>query len=185
MKALTGRKLQAVALGIRPNKGAGLDGWTIPELRAIRPDHWDELAAILRRCEYLCFWPEGVAGSIICMLPKEAGDAPTAQRPIGLLPMVYRIWAAARNDEVRKWARSKGQDDAWGGKPGAGAMDAAFSLGVEGEAALEEGHCMGAVFLDCSKCYEIITITALYRAAVADGFPPGLARMACFQYQAP
>eukprot|EP00972_Heterocapsa_arctica_P017302 2556098-Heterocapsa_arctica.AAC.1 len=26
-------------------------------------------------------------------------------------------------------AKSKGQDDAWGGKPGAGVMDAAFSLG--------------------------------------------------------
>eukprot|EP00972_Heterocapsa_arctica_P057798 8526643-Heterocapsa_arctica.AAC.1 len=72
------------------------------------------------------------------MLPKEAGDAPTAQRPIGLLPRVYRIWAAARNPEVRRWAKSRGQDDAWGGKPGAGAMDAAFSLGVEGEAALAE-----------------------------------------------
>eukprot|EP00972_Heterocapsa_arctica_P009501 1399857-Heterocapsa_arctica.AAC.1 len=119
------------------------------------------------------------------MLPKEAGDAPTAQRPIGLLPMVYRIWAAARNPEVRRWAKSKGQDDAWGGKPGAGAMDAAFSLGVEGEAALADGQCMGAVFLDCSKCYERIPIVALYRAAVADGFPPGLARMACLQYQAP
>eukprot|EP00972_Heterocapsa_arctica_P026334 3876106-Heterocapsa_arctica.AAC.1 len=64
-------------------------------------------------------------------------------------------------------------------------MDAAFSLGVEEEAAVEEGHCMGAVFLDCSKCYEQIPITALYRAAVADEFPPGLARMACLQYQAP
>eukprot|EP00972_Heterocapsa_arctica_P103533 15258830-Heterocapsa_arctica.AAC.1 len=63
--------------------------------------------------------------------------------------MVYRIWAAARNPEVRKWAGSKGQDDTWGGKPGEGAMDAAFPLGVEGGAALEEGHCMGAVFLDC------------------------------------
>eukprot|EP00972_Heterocapsa_arctica_P082165 12111937-Heterocapsa_arctica.AAC.1 len=62
--------------------------------------------------------------------------------------MVYRIWAAARNPEVRHWAKSKGQDDAWEGKPGAGAMDAVFSLGVEGEAALVEGHCMGAVFLD-------------------------------------
>eukprot|EP00972_Heterocapsa_arctica_P051440 7566477-Heterocapsa_arctica.AAC.1 len=80
------------------------------------------------------------------MLPKEAGDSPTAQRPIGLLPMVYRIWAAARNPEVGKWTKSKGQDDAWGGKPGAGAMDAAFSLGAEGEAALE-GSLHGSGFL--------------------------------------
>eukprot|EP00972_Heterocapsa_arctica_P031514 4641518-Heterocapsa_arctica.AAC.1 len=43
---------------------------------------------------------------------------------------------------------------------------------------------MGAVFLDCSKCYERIPITALYRAAVAEGFPPGLARMARLQYRA-
>eukprot|EP00972_Heterocapsa_arctica_P061992 9139984-Heterocapsa_arctica.AAC.1 len=114
---------------------------------AILPEHWDELASILRRCEYRCFWPEGVAGSIICMLPKEVGDAPTAQRPIGLLPVVYRMLAAARNPEVRQWAKNRGQDDAWGSKPGAGAMDAAFSLGVEGAAALAEGHCMGAVLL--------------------------------------
>eukprot|EP00972_Heterocapsa_arctica_P062776 9260426-Heterocapsa_arctica.AAC.1 len=64
-------------------------------------------------------------------------------------------------------------------------MDAAFSLGVEGEAAPEKGFCMGAVFLDCSKCYERIPIAALYKAAVADGFPPGLAMMACLQYKAP
>eukprot|EP00972_Heterocapsa_arctica_P012360 1813991-Heterocapsa_arctica.AAC.1 len=63
------------------------------------------------------------------MLPKEVGDAPTAQRPIGLLPMVYRIWAAARSPDLRKWAKSKGQDDAWGGKPGARAIDTPFSLG--------------------------------------------------------
>eukprot|EP00972_Heterocapsa_arctica_P056261 8300871-Heterocapsa_arctica.AAC.1 len=63
--------------------------------------------------------------------------------------MVYRIWAAARNPEVRRWAKSRGQDDPWGGKPGAGAMDAAFSLGVQGEAALAEGQCIAAVFLDC------------------------------------
>eukprot|EP00972_Heterocapsa_arctica_P088951 13117755-Heterocapsa_arctica.AAC.1 len=70
-KAITGRKLQALALAVRPNKAEGLDGWTIPELRALLPERWDELAAILRRCEYLCFWPEGAAGSIVCMLPKE------------------------------------------------------------------------------------------------------------------
>eukprot|EP00972_Heterocapsa_arctica_P087477 12900804-Heterocapsa_arctica.AAC.1 len=51
-KAITRKKLQAVALGIKPNKATGLDGCSIPELRALRPDHWDELAAILRRCEY-------------------------------------------------------------------------------------------------------------------------------------
>eukprot|EP00972_Heterocapsa_arctica_P040102 5907948-Heterocapsa_arctica.AAC.1 len=64
-------------------------------------------------------------------------------------------------------------------------MDAAFSLEVEGEAALADGHCVGAVFLDCSKCYKRIPIVALYRAAVAEGFPPALARMAYLQYQAP
>eukprot|EP00972_Heterocapsa_arctica_P022395 3293251-Heterocapsa_arctica.AAC.1 len=50
----------------------------------------------------------------------------------------WSIAFAGRNPEVRRWAKNKGQDDAWGGKPGAGAMYAAFSLGVEGEAALAE-----------------------------------------------
>eukprot|EP00972_Heterocapsa_arctica_P102552 15113093-Heterocapsa_arctica.AAC.2 len=96
-RAITGNKLQAVALNCSPGKAEGLDGWIIPELRALPPEQWDELAYILRRCEYLCVWPAGAAGSIMAMLPKEVGDATTAQRPIGLLPVVYRIWAAARN----------------------------------------------------------------------------------------
>eukprot|EP00972_Heterocapsa_arctica_P028906 4252799-Heterocapsa_arctica.AAC.1 len=37
-KAITGKKLQAVALGVRPNKATGLDGWSIPELRALTAD---------------------------------------------------------------------------------------------------------------------------------------------------
>ncbi len=54
-KAITGKKLQAVALAIKSNKATGLDGWTIPELRAILPVHWDELASTLRRSEFLFF----------------------------------------------------------------------------------------------------------------------------------
>eukprot|EP00972_Heterocapsa_arctica_P087539 12908609-Heterocapsa_arctica.AAC.1 len=103
-----------MALNCIPGKAEGLDGWRIPELRALLPEHWDELAYILRRREYLCVWPEGAARSIMAMLPKEAGDAPTAQRLIGFLPMVYRIWAAARNLEIWKWTKAKEKDDTWG-----------------------------------------------------------------------
>eukprot|EP00972_Heterocapsa_arctica_P105471 15541538-Heterocapsa_arctica.AAC.1 len=61
----------------------------------------------------------------MAILPKTVGDAPTAQRPIGFLPMIYRIWAAARAPMVRKWIKTKGTEDAWGGKSGSGAIDAA------------------------------------------------------------
>eukprot|EP00972_Heterocapsa_arctica_P034503 5080220-Heterocapsa_arctica.AAC.2 len=52
MRAITGRRIQPVALASSPSKAEGLDGWRIVELRALLPEHWDELAAILRRCEY-------------------------------------------------------------------------------------------------------------------------------------
>eukprot|EP00972_Heterocapsa_arctica_P040023 5895466-Heterocapsa_arctica.AAC.1 len=44
---------------------------------------------------------------------------------------------------------------------------------------------MGAVFLDCSNCYERIPVKALYKGAAAESFPAGQARMACQQYAAP
>eukprot|EP00974_Lingulodinium_polyedra_P030716 2956559-Lingulodinium_polyedra.AAC.1 len=49
--------------------------------------------------------PEGL------LLPKPGGDDadPTQRRPIWLLPMAYRVWAAGRAGDMAGWIA------AWGG----------------------------------------------------------------------
>ena len=41
------------------------------------------------------------------MIPKTDGDAtPLGQRPLSVLPVVYRIWASARMGQLDGWLKS-------------------------------------------------------------------------------
>ena len=41
-------------------------------------------------------WPDGLLDACVTMVPKSGGDAPLGQRPLCMLPVVYRIWASVR-----------------------------------------------------------------------------------------
>ena len=42
-------------------------------------------------------WPDGLLDAYIAIIPRTDGDAtPLGQRPLGVLPIVYRVWASAR-----------------------------------------------------------------------------------------
>ena len=49
-------------------------------------------------------WPEGLLDACIAMIPKVDGDAtPLGQRPLCVLPVVYRVWASARMMQLEPW----------------------------------------------------------------------------------
>ena len=81
------------------------------------PLSWfDELARILTKVEDLGVWPDGLLDAYITMIPKTDGDAaPLGQRPLSVLPVVYRIWASARwvPDSVLSAGCGRGSVEAW------------------------------------------------------------------------
>ena len=108
-------------------------------------------------------------------------------RPIVLLSLVYRIWAAARRPEVWKWVVGAGADGAE--EPGRGTDEAAWHLALEagcldpaGDLEVEEPEVLCGVFLDCSKCYERASLRQLDVRAVAVGFPDRLLVLALSMY---
>ena len=53
-------------------------------------------------------WPQGlldgVLGAYTAMIPKADGDStPLGQRPLSVLPVVYRLWASLRLGHLREW----------------------------------------------------------------------------------
>ena len=75
-----------------PN-GTGL-GWDRVHPKALLRAHakWiDSLLKLLMRCEAAGQWPATIELIIICLLPKPDGGF----RPIGLLPVLPRIWMRA------------------------------------------------------------------------------------------
>ena len=52
-------------------------------------------------------WPDGLLDASITIIPKTGGDStPLGQRPLSVLPVVYRIWASARMGQLHDWFKS-------------------------------------------------------------------------------
>ena len=84
-----------------------LDGWGWRELKSLPVPWFDGLARILAEVEDLGVWPEGLLDAFIAMIPKVGGDStPLGQRHLSVLPVVYRISASARMQQLEGWFQS-------------------------------------------------------------------------------
>ena len=71
---------------------SGLDDLEWKDLKALPESWFDWLALVLSRVELDGIWPEGLLDAYIAMIPKADGDTtPLGQRPLCVLPVVYRI----------------------------------------------------------------------------------------------
>ena len=100
---ITGRDLQEVARAKKATAG-GLDGWALNEIKALPLPWFSGLAILLELVETTGTWPQGLLDAYIAMIPKTDGDStPLDQRPLSVLPVVYRLWASLRLGHLREW----------------------------------------------------------------------------------
>ena len=96
MSWLTGQMHADVVLRKGATAGS-LDGWGWRELKVLPVAWYDGLARVLTKVVDVGVWPDGLLDAHIAMIPKTDGDATLlGQRPLSVLPVVYRIWASAR-----------------------------------------------------------------------------------------
>ena len=88
---LTGEMLADVVR--RKGAAAGsLDGWGWRELKVLPVVWFGGLARILTKDEEVGVWPDGLLDAYIAVILKIDGDAtPLGQRPLSVLPVVYRF----------------------------------------------------------------------------------------------
>ena len=104
------------------------------ELKVLPVSWYDELARILTKVEDLGVWPDGLLDAYIAMIPKIHCDAaPLGQRPLSVVPIVYRIWASARMGQLEEWFKSWVPDSVFSAGGGRGSVEAWYtpSLDVE------------------------------------------------------
>ena len=133
---LTGQLLADVLH--RKGVSAGdLDGWGWREFKVLPISWFDQLACILTKVEDLGIWPDGLLDAYIAMIPKAGGDAtPLGQRPLSVLPVVYRIWASARMGELDDWFRSWVPDSVFSAGGGRGSVEAWYTSALDIEEVL-------------------------------------------------
>ena len=117
--------------------GGSLDGWEWRELKVLPVAWFDELARILAEVEDTGVWPDGLLDACIAMISKTDGGAtPLGQRPLSVLPVVYRTWASARMGQLDGWFRSWVLDSVFSAGGGRGSADAWYATALDIEEVL-------------------------------------------------
>ena len=81
-------------------------------------------------------WPDGLLDAFFAMIPKADGDATSlGQRPLSVLPVVYRVWASARMVKLEDWFKSWVPDSVFSAGGGRGSVEAWFSSALDIEVA--------------------------------------------------
>ena len=120
---------------------ASLDDWGWRELKSLLVPWFDGLARILTEVEELGVWPEGLLDAYFAMIPKVGGEStPLGQRPLCVLPVVYRIWASARMVQLEGWFKSWVPESAKRAGSGRNSVEAWYTTALD----IEEVHA-GAV----------------------------------------
>ena len=88
----------------KKSTAGGLDGWAWNEIKALPLPWLSGLAILLELIETTGVWPQGLLDAYIAMIPKVDGDStPLGQRPLSVLPVVYRLFASLRLGHLREW----------------------------------------------------------------------------------
>ena len=104
---ITVRDVQEVARAEKPTAG-GLDGWAWNVLEALPLPWFSGLAVLSELVETSGIWPQGLLDAYIAMIPKADGDSTTlGQRPLSVLPVVYKLWASLRLGHLREWVEER------------------------------------------------------------------------------
>ena len=109
-----------------------IDGWGWRELKVLHVSWYDQLARILGQVEDFGVWRDGLLDAYIAMIPKTDGDAtPLGQRPLGVLPVIYRVWASARMGQLDDWFRSWVPDSVFSAGGGRRSVEAWYTSALD------------------------------------------------------
>ena len=178
----TGALVRSLLRSMPRRKAVGLDGWSVPELRLLPDALLDWIADLLETVERTGRWPETLQRPEGLLLAKAGGDAgdPMDRRPIWLLPMLYRLWAAGRAQLFAQWRAS------WPGGDGAfGAEELAWQLALDLEAAEAAGEDVCGAALDWRKAFDSVPLANLRPLLHRAGVPGWLAEPLLAAYHAP
>ena len=121
-----------------------LDVWGWREMKVLPVAWFDGLARILTKIEEIGTWPEGLLDAKIAMIPKADGDAtPLGQRPLSVLPVVYRIGASARMVQLEDWFQSRVPKSVFSAGGGRSSVEAWSSTALDIEVVVSSFFCDG------------------------------------------
>ena len=121
------------------------------------------------------------------MIRKTDGDAtPLGQRPLSVLPVVYRTWASVRMDQLEGWFKSWVLDSVFSAGGGRGSVEAWDTSSLDIEEVLtgaSDSH-LHLFVADVIKSFDTVDRGILDRVLSSLGLPGWFRHVFFFQYHA-
>ena len=137
----------------------GLDGWAWNEVKALPLPWFSGLAILLEPVESTGTWPQGPLDAQIAMIPKADGDStPLGQRPLSVLPVVYRLWASLRLGHLQEWVEGWLPKSVCSSGNGLSSVEAWFSTALDVEDVLSGtgGDQLHVMVADVIKSFDTV-----------------------------
>lgn len=176
--AFTLADLKSALATFSPGAGLGWDDLHPRALLRLSDATLQRLVDGIQRCEAEGRWPTSAGLVIVVLLPKPDGGF----RPIGLLPLIPRVWMKLRRDAARRWEAANARPYLYAGAA-KGATVAAWKQAARAELTQALGVEYGQVLLDLVKAFERIPHHVLVREAVRLDYPLWLLRLSLATYK--
>ena len=171
--------LQEVLRAYAVASAVSLDGLHMKHPSLVAYSGAAALALVLALMELVGELPLSVSWVVMALLAKPAGGF----RPIGIFPMIYRLYGRLRLPILRAW-EDKHELDEFACGPGKSAADTVWRQALASEASVASGGCAGAVLLDMQKFYERFNRDRLWARAKQFGMNLLVIRFALVAYSA-
>ena len=110
--------LRSLLQRMSPKRAGGLDCWAVRELKCASDSTLQHICDLFQTIESTKKWPSAAEFGRIALIDKGEGPAIDAQRPLTILNLIYRLYAAFRLMDVSTWVRDWVHPSA-GAAPGA------------------------------------------------------------------
>ena len=180
---LTGSKLREVLGRMREGSSGGVEGWRVAEVKRLPPVLLTRLAVLLNIIESSGRWPAGIERCCVSMVPKSDDANPASLRPISVMSVIYRLWAAARVADVMAWQEQWAHSGQHGSRRGHGTEDVYWCLALKIERAVLLGEPLYGISLDYAKCFDNLPQDILLRLASETGLHTNILRPLKSMYQ--
>ena len=164
--------LRKMSLGT--SRGAG--SWSVQELRLWPDALLSKLCELFHLIEETGRWPEDLALGLITCLQKDLEKplTPKNTRPITVMPLVYRLWAATRMRQLISWQETWVSASTVSYRPGLGCEDLWMAEAIKVEKALLAGEELVGISLDFEKAFDNLPHEVMLQIAAAMGMDPGI-----------
>ena len=173
----SGAKVGAILRSYKKRTATGPDGWSRLDLASLPPTQHQQISRIFELLQEGIQWPQQVVTGFVCPVKKiieAAAERPSEYRPIILMSMVYRLWAAGASRCLLPSLGRLAGPHVYGFISGQRATDLWFLVQAAIEHALQGHQAFGGFNLDLIKAFNRLPRSPLFHGLRCLGVPDAL-----------